>query len=315
MIAFKDNRLPAFAAAVALSIFVTSCARVPTEEFNTYRTAFAEAARAGEILLNKVADTITRKEAPKLAERQALCTGVNRPYPKDFCPDVVLKGAETNESRTVQMRRAAYRSIGAFNQTLLSLAHGEGTGALSPQVEELSLTLDLLVELGTNATGMPAGWGLAMTGASKLAKGLDDIRGAERFRESMLEGAPVIASLIDIMTADTVDLYTAYSGQLELEIAKLSLAVGDAKVAGNPDQAQALEASKAALYADINAYHNSLGAYVRLMDETKKALNVLVGILRRPVVSDLFDVRDIIRASISIRDEADAFWESWRQLN
>ena len=296
------------------ALALTSCAPAPLDEFRVYREAFQDAARAGETLLDKVAPFITAVSDPAAAKRRTDCAKGGRAYPRAFCPDVALIGDEANEANSVRARRLAYRAIGRYNAILADFAEGKAPDQLRDQANELLAIVDLLAPIVTSSAGLPPALSLVTGKLRDVVGRIAAAQQAEAMRAGIIEGAPVVKELLGLMQQDTADIYAVFLRSKQREADKLSDAIGDARAQGSQDTVKNLQASQAAIAAEINAFHESLGHYVRLIDKTQKALDVLVVAASSRPQSDLAYLRQVIAVSIDIRNEAEAFRRSLRAL-
>lgn len=299
---------------------LAGCVSLPVEEVRIYSEAFQEARQAGEVMLDKVAPYF-----PNSSPNQQGCTRGSRAFPKKFCPEVALLGDKANEPAAIKTRRLALQTTARFNAILVGYAEGKPAADLKGQINEFAQLATLLVPLAglvpsAGLTALPAGFGLAAGKLGNLAALIEQRRSQAIARQAIIDAVPAIQELLKLLAEDTPDLFNIYLAGRQLEKSPLLQTIGDAKssLKSKPANAailrntikQSTQQIKA-INADINQFHINLTLYVKVLDETGKALGTLALAAQNPTINQ-DGLRALIKSSIEIRDAAGDFWKSVR---
>lgn len=170
---------------VCLSFFIFSCAGIPTEALNTYKTSFNSFNATSDEFLVQFGQTI-KWIKDREAEQQGRKQRVYQPYPKAL-PDSKPVGAI--DPNVAEMRRAL-QVISKYNDTLTALAEGKSIEAVGNTASGL-----------TNALNGLAGLTIAAPVANlvaTVAQELERARLREEFRNALAKGAPIINQMFVI---------------------------------------------------------------------------------------------------------------------
>lgn len=294
--ALRDGRVNAVL--FLLLTWLSGCTSIPVADLNTYDQAFTQARLAGDLLLDQI--------SPIIAEQT---TGAaNAGCPLDalgvhscFDPLGVLTKGQSDDPRSILIRRAALQTVADYNGVLLALADGRFTTGGTAQINDIIASSQMLLKLTSVAVpGLPGLLGTAATGAlGGLVTSLQNIRSAVEVRQAIIAGAPVIQSILGALARETSDLYAIYLKAKTREIA-------NAATAGSAER-------KKKAIGEVNAFYDSLAAYVVVLNATSEALNTLANAATNGG-GTAADVRAIITSALDIRTKADAFWTAARAL-
>ncbi len=277
-----------------LSVFLLAggCTAIPTEDLRNYDQAFQQAKLAGDLVLDKVAPIIAKRQGTG-----AGCPVTTTGYHSCFDALGILSDGRSNDPRSILIRRAALQTIADYNTVLVAVADGRFRFGSTAQINDLLASAQTLVQLTSVAVpGVPSLFsGAAMSALSGLINQLQTIRSAVELRRALIAGAPTIQKMLVALASDTPTLYDIYLTAKKIEITA-------AAVKGLHDlQAKAV--------AEVNAYYNSLQQYVTVLNATSTALNTLTTIAASGRVTT-GDIRAIITQAAEIRTKADAFWRA-----
>ena len=284
-----------------LLLAMAACTAFPDQELTSYREAYIEAQKAGDLLYDELSAAVVRAGQAAPGSNCVHKTRTRR-APTCFDPAVARADGTAADIPSIRARRTALETVELYNLAVLDVLEGKQGDALSTRIGELrDVASDLLV-LGRVTVGpLPAligGQSAALLGS--LVKQLDKFTSEQRARASLAKNAPVVNDLIQLLIDDTPKMYNLYQkaqGKYAVEV-ELS---GSGKAA-------------AAEYAKIGAYHDQLTAYVKLLDQTKASFNQLVFALENGTASTA-ELRSNIRQAIEVRKAAEAFWKEVRKAN
>ncbi len=280
-----------------LALWLNACASFPAEEFRRYSEAFQEARAAGDILLDKISPIVTKVASKGKRSPRNNCGLTRAGYPRCFDPTAALTGRDTREDVSIRTRRLALRAIATYNSILLDMAEGKSVEAVQTRVNELSDFTGALVSLAGVAGPLPALLGPATELVRDFASRLERARAGELVRLAILEGRPTIKSILAQLSKDTPKMYEIYRLQKFKELAR-------AKAQQNRDE-------EAAVLEDMNSYHDSLGAYVVLLDKTSDAVDTLAAAAEQRATS-IADLTQVVRDAAELRARSQDFWEKVR---
>lgn len=284
-----------FAAFLASLIGLSACTSVPIDDLNTYSKAFIQARLAGDLLLDKVSPIIAAKSG---SSPDAGCAVNALGYHNCFDPLGVLTKGQSNDPRSILVRRAALQTIADYNSALLAIADAQFTVGGTTQINDLVESGKMLLKLSSVAVPVLPGLLSDASGAalSGLVSAIQGARSAYEVRNAIIAGAPIVQHLLAELAADTPKLYDIYATAKNKEL-------GNALAASNGD-------AEKKIVAEIEAFYNSLAAYVDLLNTTSVALDTLATAASRPLGPA--DARAIIASATEIKAKADAFWKAAR---
>ena len=180
-----------------------------------------------------------------------------------------------------------------YNDTLFAMASGASSQTIQTRLDSVSGILGKIVAVGA-ATG-PLG-ALLTSGAigslGTLLTELDKARATGAARKALVDGAPTIHDAIAALIADTPVMYKLYrDGEFSIVAHKAgALSSADAQ----------------AEIAKIPAFHQSLAAYVVLLEQTSISLDDLSAALQAQN-SDPAALSAALDQAIAVRAAADNF--------
>lgn len=253
------TRLKFFSCALA-AVSLLGCSPLPQAEFTSYLEISDEATTSGEVIYGALNKVILREQNPAGAAARQDCAPSDK-TPSCFDPSFFLPDTAITDP-SVEARLLALETIAAYNDTLAALNSGESGAALTRRVEGLSGVAQNLLRVapvGGSVTAILGEPVLAAVGG--LVGKLEGARARAAVRRSILEEAGTIKGIIRALIADTPAVYNLYAiGQNKYA---LSLPGGFTSPEANAE------------HAKVGAMHESLGAYVVLLANTQKSIDVL----------------------------------------
>jgi hypothetical protein len=281
-----------------VALLITACVAVPQQELTSYREAFLETQKAGQLLYDDLAASVVRAGG---GPQKSNCVR-GRAAPACFDPNVARDDGAVADIPDIRARRLALESVEIYNLAVVDLLEGKRGDALTARIGELrDVAGDLLGLASVGAGPLPAlvtGQSAALLG--ELVRRIDTLAAGQQARASLIENAKLVNEMIRLLIADTPAMYTLYKTSQGKYAVELELSGGTGNKA-------AMEA-----YAKIGAYHDQLTAYVKLLDQTKSSFAQLIGALETGAGSTA-DLRAAIREAIEIRKASEAFWAEVRK--
>lgn len=277
---------------------LAGCVAIPQQELTTYREAYLEAQRAGELLYDELALAVVRAGGGPAKNN---CARTER-APACFDPNVALDDGSAADLPDIRARRLALKSVETYNLAIIDLLEGGRGDAASKRIAELRDTASAFLKLASVSTGsLPA----LVSGQSSVVlagfvKRLDNVAARSQARASLLENAPIVDEMISLLIDDTRAMYALYKTAQGKYAVELELSAGSANK------------TVLAAYAKIGSYHDQLAAYVKLLNQTRSSFAQLVTALEsgRGTVGD---VRAAITEAIEIKKAAEEFWSEVRK--
>ena len=280
------------------ALLLTACVAIPQQELTSYREAYLEAQKAGELLYDELSAAVVRAGG---GPSEANCVR-GRAAPACFDPNVARDDGAAADIPSIRARRLALESVEIYNLAIIDVLEGKSGDALSVRIGELRDVAGDLLSLASISTGpLPAlitGQSAALLGA--LVSRLENLAARQQARASLIENAEVVTEMIRLLIADTPAMYNLYKTSQGKFAVELELSAGTGNKA-------ALDA-----YAKIGAYHDQLTAYVKVLDQTGSSFARLVETLKSGAGSTA-DLRATIREAIEIRKAAETFWAEVRK--
>ncbi|WP_434050657.1 MAG: hypothetical protein RDA78_15120 [Roseibium sp.] len=286
--------------AIGLMLVTAACASFPQQELTSYREAYLEAKRAGDVLYDELSAAVIRAG---MAPPGSNCVRKNT-APVCFDPNVAREDGKVADIPSIKARRDALATVANYNIAIVDLLEGKQGDALSARIGELRDVAGDLLILGQVTTGpLPAivgGQSVALL--SNLVKQLENIASVQQAKASLIENEEIVLEMIQALTDDTVVMYKLYKAAQGKYAVEVELAGGTGNKAARAE------------FAKIGAFHDQLTAYVKLLDQTEASFRQLVFSLKNGTATTA-DVRANIRTAIEIRKAADAFWSEVRKAN
>ncbi len=199
---------------VAVGIVVllaAGCAQIPRQELSQYRAAFGEVEAASVDILIDYAEVL--EESREFAAAPAT-GGVGAHVFSDE-----LNRFGDSQSEDVEVRRLALRTIGKFNNVLVTLAEGKSIESVQTTAEGFMQALGKFI--GSVGGGMGPGFGAVMGPLKTLAAEMEKARLREEFEAAVRSGAPIVNEILSALIADREDhllLRQAQANLRQLEI-------------------------------------------------------------------------------------------------
>ncbi|MTI04041.1 hypothetical protein E1180_00720 [Roseibium denhamense] len=281
-------------------LLAAACTAFPEQELTSYREAYLEAEKAGDLLYDELSAAVIRAgQAPAGSN----CVRGTR-APACFDPDVARNSGKVADIPSIAARRTALAAVANYNLAIVDLLEGKRGDALSERIVTLSgIAGDLLI-LGQIASGpLPAlvgGQSAALLG--NLVKQLDAAVSAQQARETLIANEALVEDMLQALIDDTPGMYRLYQSAQGKYAVEVELAGGTGNKAARAE------------YAKIGAFHDQLTAYVKLLDQTRASFRQLLVSLKNGTPTTA-DVRANIRTAIEIRAAAEAFWSEVRKAS
>lgn len=281
-----------------VALLMTACVAVPQLELTSYREAFLETQKAGELLYDELAAAVVR--AGGGPQKSNCARGPTAPA--CFDPAVARDEGAVADIPDIRARRLALESVETYNLAVVDLLEGKRGDAIAARIGELRDVAGDLLGLASVSTGSLPGLVTGQSAAllGELVRRLDDLAARQQARASLIENAELVNEMIRLLIEDTPSMYSLYKtsqGKYAVEL----------ELSGGTGNRAAMEA-----YAAIGAYHDQLTAYVRLLDQTRSSFAQLIGALESGAGST-DDLRAAIREAIEIRKASEAFWAEVRK--
>lgn len=271
------------------SLFLGACAEIPTAQFDAYTHAFNEARPAAEAVLADY--SAAKDELARLERDRALAeTPGGLPYPATYAPPPDA----TQTLDDVSVRFLALQAIADYNAALGQLVEGGSVDAARTSVGGFVTTVGQIVAMG--GVALPA-IGPAVAALQTVAAEVEKARLAAEFADAVRKGAPVVAQIIDVLKADTVDHYG-----LRFALASRELVRFEAADDGGPLTAKAIADNK----ARMEKLAGVLDSYNALLDATRAALLQLARETARPADLDAI-VGRVIPVVIQLKRDLEAY--------
>ena len=283
-------RARAFLAMAGLVSVCLACTPLPDKQLSTYVDAFSHSADAGRALYLGLNDLIAAKDQKAASTRN--CHAAT-PAPLCFDPNDYLTAAVRPVDPDIDARLLTFDLVVLYNDTLFAMASGASSQTIQTRLDSVSGILGKIVAVGV-ATG-PLGTLLtsgAIGSLGTLLATLEKARATGAARMALVDGAPTIHDAIAALIADTPVMYKLYrDGEFSIVAHKAgALSSADAQ----------------AEIAKIPAFHQSLAAYVVLLEQTSISLDDLSAALQAQN-SDPAALSAALDQAIAVRAAADNF--------
>jgi hypothetical protein len=176
-----------------VSLLVSGCSTIPTQELSQYRNAFAQVQTASEDILIDFAEVKEKAEKSKAAAEPAMSQYFS----------TSLDDGREKQPDDIEVRRTALRTINTFNNVLMTLAEGKS-------VETVRGAAGGFVAAAGNFITKAAG--SAVPGLEAITEGIKTLAGEfekarlrEEFEKAVRTGAPVIDKMLAELIAERVE--------------------------------------------------------------------------------------------------------------
>ncbi|SDN71265.1 hypothetical protein [Ensifer sp. YR511] len=279
---------------VILMVFLlASCAgRIPIDDIKGMQVAVMEAQKAGDLIYDELSAAYSSKGPQSCHVKTARA-------PMCFDPTFITEnGSGPPESPHVTVRRIMLRLVLEYSLVLTELSEGKEADQLRKTIVEMGgLALEIATVPGSrpDKLAVAALSGPFLGAVADMAAQLRRVQSAEEVRRSLIAMETTIATMIDVLIADTADVYTLYYHATQREALESSVFSRDLL-----DQRHA-------------AFHSALSSYVRFLKKTK----VLHARLVRTAKSRTTRPEDLtafVREASQMQAKADALWSATREL-
>lgn len=291
-------------------LMLTACASIPVDTVRSYADSFEQARKAGDLLLDEISPIVSG------GERSDSCAPSPLGFPQCFDPRVALGDGSIreNEDMSIRARRDALEAVTIYNKLLVELVEGRTVEGSDARIDQLAGLAKKLGELGVVTTSRLSA--LVVPGAAflkDLADRLDSARASEAVRNAIIESEADIRELLVLMTGDTPIMFAIFRDARQIDLVRHESDKKRAELSGKEKEAKAAAERIAATVEAIRKFHESLTAYVQLLDQTSQALVVLVEAAEAgpdPVET----VALVLQQAQAIREKSDEFWKKIREV-
>ncbi|WP_298812353.1 hypothetical protein [uncultured Roseibium sp.] len=296
-----------------LFLLLTGCAGIPVETLTTYADAFAQARDAGDLLLDEISPIVSAKTS---TAGDARCGTSRLGYPLCFDPDTARSqdNARINEDPSIVARRDALEAITLYNNMLVDIAEGKRSEEFGNRIDELVRLANSVAAIGVVPSGgMSALIPPSASYAKDLANRLGQARANATVRQSILRSKDDIQELIQALADDTTPIYNIFRKAREIDLFNIRADRRIAELSGDTKAVAAANKRFSAISLSIKRFHESLTAYVNLLDQTSEALDVLVAAAETPQLT-VANLTEVAVEAEEIRRRSNAFWVSIRKV-
>ncbi|MET1411884.1 hypothetical protein ABVF61_06435 [Roseibium sp. HPY-6] len=311
--AFSSERAALAAVLLPLFSFIASCSGIPVETLTTYADAFTQARDAGDLLIDEISPIVSGRTP---TASTAKCGTSRLGYPQCFDPSTARGGTEArlNEDPAIVARRDALSAVAIYNGMLVDIAEGKNTAAFNNRVDELATLANSVAAIGiVPGGGLSALIPQGATYASDIAQRFGQARAGAAVRQSILQSKGDIQELLQALGDDTSQIYTIFLRAREIDLVNIRAERRIAELSGNTQAVGLANRKFSATSRSIAEFHESLTAYVELLEQTSTALDVLVAAAETPQVTTANLTRVAVEAE-EVRRRSEAFWVAIRKV-
>lgn len=280
-------------------LVLLGCVGVPKQELVSYRDAYSEARKAGDLLYDEISSIISARNGAGGAG----CASAGASFPKCFDPAEVSPDGRKNEDPAIRARRLALALMEEYNVLLLDLAEGKSQAELKQNISDMArLANDLTGVAGLSSGGLADLFSASLVGAfADFAVKLEGLRANAAVRQAIINDRGTISELFDALISDTPKMYEIYK--------KHQIGVWNAST-----EVHGFGSAQAKRELDrIAAFHTALSAYVNMLEATRKSHSLLAESASSQVNS-IDDIRSFVAGAIEIRQSAAGFWNKIRDV-
>ncbi|WP_299472926.1 hypothetical protein [uncultured Roseibium sp.] len=311
--AFLGERAALAALFLPLLSFVAGCSGIPVETLTTYADAFTQARDAGDLLLDEISPIVSGRTT---SSGNAKCGTSRLGYPQCFDPSVARSGNGTriNEDPAIVARRDALSVVSIYNGMLVDIAEGKNTAAFNNRVDELTTLANSVSAIGVVPSGgLSALVPPSATYARDIAQRFGQARANAAVRQSILQSKGDIQELLQALGDDTSQIYTIFLRAREIDLVNIRAERRIAELSGNTQAVGLANKKFSATSRSIAEFHESLTAYVELLEQTSTALDVLVAAAETPQVT-VANLTKVAVEAEEVRRRSDEFWVAIRKV-
>lgn len=312
-VAFRSKRTALAGLWLSLFSVITACSGIPVETLTTYADAFTQARDAGDLLLDEISPIVSGTTS---STRTANCGTTRLGYPQCFDPNTARSenGARINEDPAIVARRDALSAVAIYNGMLVDLAEGKNIAAFDNRVDELAGLATAIAALGVVPSGgLSALISPSATYAKDMAQRLGQARANATVRQSILRSKDDIQELLQALGDDTPQIYKIFLRAREIDLVNIRAERRIAELSSNTQAVALADKKFRATSESIGEFHESLTAYVKLLEQTSAALDVLVEAAETPQVT----VANLTRVTVEaeeVRRRSEEFWIAIRKV-
>jgi hypothetical protein len=280
-------------------LILIGCVGVPKQELVSYRDAYSEARKAGDLLYDEISSIISARNG----ETGAGCSSSGASFPKCFDPNEVSPDGRKNEDPAIRARRLSLALLEEYNVLLIDLAEGKSQAELKQNITDMAgLANDLIGLAGISSGGLSDLFQAPVVNAfADFAVRLEGMRANAVVRQAIINDRGTISELFDALIADTPKMYEIYK--------KHQIGVWNAST-----EVHGFGSAEAKRELDrIAAFHTALSAYVNMLEATRKS-HALLAESASAQVNSVNDIRNFVTGAIEIRQSATEFWNKIRDV-
>jgi hypothetical protein len=280
-------------------IFAASCAVLPEAELVAYSDSFASAKTAGDLILDEVSNVIPKEQANQAGPNCDVNPATG--YRPCFKVSLALgaDGSGAQESPDIRVRRLALAMIATYNQMLVDIAEGRSAKVINGRIDKVSALATSVVGLVPGSASLVAG--LPVEAIKGIVTKFETIRSSAAGARSVVEAETDIRRLLQFMINDTPALYGLYITQYEGQLTVAKSALRRAQISNNASEIARLSQlvnnlqSRSASANKARAFEQALTTYVKVLDQTDKAIVELVQAIT------LSELNPVDRATVFVR--------------
>ncbi|MEP3048330.1 MAG: hypothetical protein ABJL55_23450 [Roseibium sp.] len=286
---------------------------MPLETLKTYSDAFSQANDAGNLLLDEISPIVSSATP---ARGKVTCGTSRLGYP--LCFDLIAvrgkDGIRQNEDPSIVARRDALAAVTLYNKMLVDLAEGKQTKDFINQVDELVILANSVATLGiVPSGGLTALVPPTASFAKDLAARFGRARANATVRQSILQSKDDIQELLKALADDTPKIYEVFRKAREADLFKIGVERKRASSAGRTAAVGEADKRLRAMSKSIGQFHESLTAYVKLLDQTARALEALV-VAAETSPGTVASAALVLSEAEQIRERSEEFWNAIRKV-
>jgi hypothetical protein len=285
-------------------LFVSGCASPPVEHVRLYADTAAQARSAGNLVLDRIAPIVAAGPAGSSAPAEGAqdCGPDAAGMPRCFDQRLVAGGGTARaDPPSVAVHRLALDLVMAYAVLLSDLAEGKSAAEIQAQVGVAADVAGSLLALTGVGAPVAAALPLLKPQLQALAGRLEAARAGQILRQALVADRETIKVLLRALEEETPRIYEIYRTKRQLDL----LAAARARDRAAVD----------AVVEDTRRFHAALEAYVRLLRATAAALDTLARAASEAARPSPQAVQAALRQAIDARAEAQALWNTVRQLD
>ena len=221
-------------------------------------------------LFDKLAPFMAQAEAGAAPEER--CRRSNEGYYGCFDPKTVLEPNLGKAAVALQTRKLALRSVELYLGLVADLSEGRDFGQTGKRSIEFRSVLNAIGKLAGLGGPVPGFIGAQASKAiGEFVLILDKSTSEAALRKGIVSGQPVVTQILDLLAADTANMYEIYKSGRKIEIITIQnemIAAEHKGIASKRDQKDI-----DAIVADVNDYYRSLYLFVIFLNQSRSAVS------------------------------------------